>query len=305
MSLELQPRSLTWVVIETTAYVTLDIVIFVGNLLICIVVYRNPRMRSITNMLVVALSTTDLLTACITLPMAAGTSALGRWVYGSLGCQLYGFCSKFLVYVSIYTISLIALNRYLRICRPKVYRKHFTVRKCFIFLAFIWVFPALVRLLPSVLGYAQFTFSSQTAGCSMSFYNMRAQSPYTLFATLVFIALPMLLIIFCYTAVSLRVRKHRRNVTSSLNVRNQRSELRLSVEEVKITRTLFTLVFAFLICWLPVSVALLIVRAIVGSVPIIAARVLNCLVALSSACTPFVYGALNRSFRREFVKILS
>lgn len=303
MTYQVHHRSTTWVVLESVALVTLDIVIFFGNFIICLVIYRSKRLRTMTNMLVVALSISDLITASITLPMAAGTSIRSRWIYGSIGCQIFGFCSKYLVHVSLYIITLIALNRYIRIIKPSLYKKVFTIKKSLALLAFIWVMPALVRAIPILTSSARFVFVSKTATCILAFYEKKSQIPYTLFATIVFIALPMLVIIVCYAAVTRHVRKHRQRI-SSVRGREQ-GDLRVSIEEVKVTRTLFALVFTFVLCWLPVSVALLFVKAATGSIPSLAARVLSCLVALSSASTPFVYGLLNRPFRKEFKKVIA
>ncbi|XP_031574772.1 melatonin receptor type 1A-like [Actinia tenebrosa] len=301
MSYQVHPRSTTWVVLESIALVTLNIIIFFGNFIICLVIYKSKRLRTMTNMLVVTLSISDLITASITLPMAAATSILRRWIYGSIGCQVFGFCSKYLVHVSLYIITLIALNRYVRIIKPSLYKKVFTLRRSVALLAFIWVMPALVRIIPILTSSARFVFVSHTATCILAFYEKKSQFPYTVFATLVFIALPMLVIIVCYAAVTRHVRKHRQRISS---VRGDQGDLGVSIEEVKVTRTLFALVFTFILCWLPVSVALIFVKSATGSIPTLAARVLSCLVALSSASTPFVYGVLNRPFRKEFKKIL-
>lgn len=256
-----------------------------------------------TNMLVVSLATNDLVTACITLPMAATTAISGKWVFGSVGCEIFGFFSKYLVHVSLYIITLIAVNRYIRIVRAKHYRCMFTTKKTLGLLGVIWGVPVVIRIAPLISGSARFVFVPHSAACRLSFYNRKSQTPYTIFATVLFIALPMCCIVLCYASVSRFVRKHRQRIFSSLSIRSQPGgDLRVGVDEVKVTYTLFAVVFTFVICWLPVSVALLFITAAKVSIPTVAVRVLSALVALSSASTPFVYGFFNRKFRFEFKK---
>lgn len=300
MSYQVPPRSTTWVILESVVLVTLDVIILTGNLTICYVIYKRKPLHTMTNMLVVALAVNDLITASITLPMASATSINGRWMFGKVGCQIFGFFSKYLVHVSLYIITLIAINRYVRIIKPNYYRDVFTPKKTFGLLGIIWSMPTVVRLVPVLTGSARFIFVPHSAGCNLSFYNRKSQVPYTIFATAVFIALPMLVIILCYAAVSRFVRKHKRRIFCMESTRSQPSDMRVGAHEVKITYTLFAVVFTFVVCWLPVSIALLFIMAAKISIPTVAVRVLSALVALSSACTPFVYGFMNRPFRREF-----
>ncbi|KAK3705939.1 hypothetical protein QZH41_001261 [Actinostola sp. cb2023] len=303
MSYQIPSRSTTWIVLESVTLLTLDFIILIGNLMICYVIYKRKPLRTMTNMLIIALALNDLVTACITLPMATTTSISSRWMFGNPGCQIFGFFSKYLVHVSLYIITLIALNRYIRIITPSHYRGIFTLKKTLGLLSIIWSIPAVVRLVPVLTGSARFVFVPRSAACTLSFYEPKSQLPYTIFATVIFIALPMLTIIVCYASVNIFVRKHRQQIFGTPGMTRQPGALRVSVNEVKITYTLFAVAFTFVICWLPVSVALLFVKAAKVNISTVAVRVLNALVALSSASTPFVYGVLNRPFRQEFKKV--
>lgn len=305
MSYQVPPRSTTWTILESVTLVTLDVIIFFGNLIICYVIYKRKPLQTMTNMLVVSLATNDLVTACITLPMAATTAVSGSWMFDKIGCEIFGFFSKYLVHVSLYIITLIAVNRYVRILHPNMYRCMFTAKRTMGYLGLIWGVPAILRIVPVIAGSARFVFVPPRAACSMSFYNRKAQKSYTIFATVLFIAIPMTCIVLCYAAVSRFVRKHRQRIFSSMSTRSHTGDLRVGVDEVKVTYTLFAVVFTFVICWLPVSGALLVITAAKIRIPPVAVRVLNALVALSSACTPFVYGFFNRPFRHELKKVFS
>ena len=99
--------------------------------------------------------------------------------------------------------------------------------------------------------------------------------------------------------VARTIRQHNADIQDSLQ-----SGGRISVEEIKITKTLFALVLGFALCWVPSFSIVVLVRIILSYTPHGVAFVAGYLLSLSSAINPFIYGAMNRPFRREFREIL-
>lgn len=62
-SLELPNRGLIIVIIEASVCLLLNIISFLGNALVCLAVYKNPKLRSTINMYIIALAVSDLLCA--------------------------------------------------------------------------------------------------------------------------------------------------------------------------------------------------------------------------------------------------
>lgn len=60
-SLELPPRSVERVVLESSFWTIMATAGFLGNILVCIAFYRNPVLRKITPIYIVALAITDIL----------------------------------------------------------------------------------------------------------------------------------------------------------------------------------------------------------------------------------------------------
>ena len=101
-----------------------------GNILVCIAVYRNTRLRSTTNIYIIALAISDLLSAIFVMPFATGVLISGRWPFGKVLCQVNAFFSLFAVYVSPVTMGLTAANRYMRICKSDMEYKRFFSPPC-------------------------------------------------------------------------------------------------------------------------------------------------------------------------------
>ena len=66
--------------------------------------YRNPNMRSTTNLYIIALAVSDLLCATIEMALASTTLIIGRWDFGDAVCQMQGFIDVFSTYATPATL---------------------------------------------------------------------------------------------------------------------------------------------------------------------------------------------------------
>ena len=90
LSLELATREEVLVWTETVLFAfTNDMAVF-GNLLTFHAVYRNHRMRTITNMFVIALAVSDILMYTCCMPFTVVTLFHGRWIFGESYCLFLG-----------------------------------------------------------------------------------------------------------------------------------------------------------------------------------------------------------------------
>ena len=119
----------------------------VGNVAFIYVVWRAPKMKTITNFYLVCLSIADILFLI---------SAIGSklWLYigspltpddgplGAPGCILVNFVASTTYIVSLIFITLVSLERFWGVCRP--HRKKDTTRKVFIIIAVSTVLSAML-----------------------------------------------------------------------------------------------------------------------------------------------------------------
>ena len=143
MADELSSRSLFVTVLEVGLMIVLNVLSLLGNILVCISVYRNTRLRTTTNLYIIALAVSDLLSAMFVMPLSTGVLILGRWPFGETLCQVHAFFGAFVVYVSPVTMGLTALNRFVRICKSdQQYKRFFSQRKSRILLAAAWPYTS-------------------------------------------------------------------------------------------------------------------------------------------------------------------
>lgn len=88
---ELYLRSTTTKAFESLILVFLILCALLGNLLVCYVVTRNSRLRTVSNMLVLNLAVSDVLMASLCMPLSLGVLIAGEWPYGNIVCDMHGF----------------------------------------------------------------------------------------------------------------------------------------------------------------------------------------------------------------------
>ena len=305
LSTDLATRPLGLRVLEATIVILMSTVSAIGNVLVCIAVYRSPRLRNVTNMFVVALAISDLAMGCFAMPITSGILIQGGLPYSFSVCTLHGFCILTFAIFSLETLWAIAINRYCCIVKPQRYSSFFTVKKTFCYIMFV-VFFALTCSIPPLLSLdIHYAFQP---GKAMCLYPFESSLSFTLFLEIVCINIPLAIIAMCYFKVYKVVRDANRTFAQNNRGQTGHSTKHLSanVEEAKVTKTLVAVLIGFVSCWLPISVVD-IIDVVMGAPTL--PRQLYLTYALlaytSSTINPFIYGVFNRTFRKEFKKILS
>ena len=80
--------------------------------------------RNSTAVFIINLSFSDLLFGCFNLPLAASTFLRRSWIHGDLLCRLFPLLRYGLLAVSLFTVSLITINRYVIIAHPRQYTRY-------------------------------------------------------------------------------------------------------------------------------------------------------------------------------------
>lgn len=303
--MELPPRSSNLVAFESISLLLIDITAIAGNAFICVATTRNPSLRTSTNLWVTALAVADLVRSCIAAPMTVGALISGRWEHGLAGCIIQGFFTYFLTLVSLLTMAFMAVNRYCRVVKPSLYLKVFTRRRSLALLITLWCLMALTVSLPVFVGWAKFSFFRGYAACVLEFHKPNLTITFLILDACLILIPCMVTITACYIKVSRAVREHNLQIVSSLQrAANHQHINGASVEEIRVTKTLFLLVSTFAICWIPAYTIGFLSRGGLVNIPFQGTLVVTYLVGLNSACNPFIYGYMNRSFRVEFWKLV-
>lgn len=92
-------------------YVIIFIVGVIGNVLVCLVVCRQRKMKNVTNYFIVNLAVADLSVLLICIPFDFGEIITNYWPYGAVMCKLIYPLQTMATTASVGTLVAISLNR--------------------------------------------------------------------------------------------------------------------------------------------------------------------------------------------------
>jgi hypothetical protein len=113
--------------------------------------------------------------------------------------------------------------------------------------------------------------------------------------------LPFTIIIYCYYKIFKKIREHKKNIAPSSNS----NSLGTSVQEIKVTWTVFAVLLGYFLTWIPVLLIKL-MSNLFHSLYIPRQVHMVVIFSGSSSCAinPIIYGVMNPAFRQEYKKII-
>ncbi|XP_078371331.1 octopamine receptor beta-2R-like [Oculina patagonica] len=288
-------------IMQTVIFALTTMLSLSGNSLVCLAFYRNRRLRTTTNFLVLSLAVSDIMVATFVFPFGTVASELRRWPLSDRFCQFNGFLSLYWAEVSLSIIALTSINRYLCVVKPQRYAVLFTKRKTIMFIVSFWICPFILSLAYTLATPVIYHWQANSLYCLPKFLDEQSERILNImFACLSLLA--MSLVIFGYSRVYCVVRRHNAAVVPSLQATN--SQGTISPQEIKTSRVLFAAVFGFFVCWTPFIVVSILQFGF--QVKISSSTVfIHLLFSTFSAFTnPVIYGVMNRAMQKEFRNIL-
>ncbi|KFV59525.1 Neuropeptide FF receptor 2, partial [Gavia stellata] len=294
------------------SYLLIFLLCMVGNGVVCFIILRSKRMRTVTNLFILNLAISDLLVGIFCMPTTLLDNIIAGWPFGSLVCKMSGMVQGISVSASVFTLVAIAVDRFRCIVYP--FKQKLTIPSAVATIAVIWIL-AIAIMCPSavmlrvqeekhfrvILGYGNET--RPVYWCREDWPNPGMRKIYTtvLFAN-IYLA-PLSLIIIMYTRISIVlfntampvVGKHSRDQGHSVSKKKQ-----------KVIKVLIIVALLFTLSWLPLWTLMML--SDYTSLSDIQLQIINIyiypfahwLAFFNSSINPIVYGFFNENFRRGF-----
>ena len=304
MAKELSSRSLLLISVEAGLMLLLNILSLIGNPLTCIAVYRNTRLRTTTNIYIAALAAVDLLSASLASPMPTGVLISGRWPFGEALCKINAFIVTYVTYISPVIIGLTALNRYVKICKTnQQYKRLFSEKKSRILVVTVWLLMGVYVVISRPIGPQEVQFSPGYALCLNSHLSRLGRVIRLAIMVGLFFTVPLAITLISYGKVIKKIGEHKRGIAHVHQTHPPTT--RISSREIRINKSLFIIIFAFVLCFTPLwTISILTRLSIVEKVPRNLELLCSFCLALSNTVNPFIYAGVNPMFKREFQRIL-
>lgn len=279
-------------------YATLVVVACIGNLFLILLIALTKKLHCTTNFLIGNLAVADFVMCLACVPLTASYAFEARgWLFGVFMCHFVTLLQAATVFVSVLSLTAIAIDRYVVVAHP--IRRRLGRRACAGLVASIW----LLSLTASVPTWLHTHYLDLNAiGHDMIIceefwrHEQRERLLYSCLMLLLSYVLPLLAVAVSFCAISRRLR--RRDVPGA--ARHCRDKWARSKH--KTFRVLTVSVVCFAVCWLPLQVVNFI-RDIDEEFTILDKRYVNViqvschLMAMSSACyNPFIYASLHDKF---------
>ncbi|KAG9353972.1 hypothetical protein JZ751_012096, partial [Albula glossodonta] len=285
-------------------YALVVLVGVLGNYLLLYVICRTRKMQNVTNFFIGNLAFSDMLmcVTCVPFTLAYAFNPRG-WVFGRFMCYLVFLIQPVTVYVSVFTLTAIAIDRYYATVHPL--KKRISVLACTYVISGIWLLSCgLVAPAVAHTYHVEFQEEGLTI-CEEFWMGQEAQRlAYAYSTLLITYVLPLSAVCISYLCISVKLRNcvvpgHR----TQMQAEAQRARKR------KIFRLVALVVAAFGICWLPIHVFNVLrdidIRLIDKRRFLLIQLLCHLCAMSSSCCNPFLYAWLHDRFRAELRKMFA
>ncbi|KFP78019.1 Histamine H2 receptor, partial [Acanthisitta chloris] len=282
--------------------VILIVLILCGNIIVCLAVTLDRRLRSLTNCIIVSLAITDLLLGLLVLPFSAFYELTKEWPFGSIFCNIYTSLDVMLCTASILNLFMISLDRYFAVTTPLRYRQVVTSFRVTVGLVIIWTVSLMVSFLPIHLGWnTNGTAVQNTVPVCNKECKLEVNPVYGLVDALLTFYIP--LVVMCITYY--RILKIAREQVKRIKHTWCNTSMSPMVKEHKAAMTLAVVLGAFVVCWFPYFTVFT-YRGVTGDrrVEGTTMSIVLWLGYANSALNPILYGTLNRDFRLAYEHLL-
>lgn len=280
-----------------------------GNVMVCVVVKRNRKLRSFKNyyygLFLVNLSIADIAVAVFCVPAVMFYYEAGKFPFGFFGsqaaCKLVVTIPLLCTGASILSLSVVTLQRYTGIVYPL--KARLTLGKVKIILVLVWLF-AFIELLPTAI-VVDVSRKKQHNEYSCHEYwpeDHLSGKAYTMFLFLVQYLIPVTLTGIAYAQMALILNRQNKAMEGK-----RVSDTLAKTRHRKFIRLLVFLIVSFALCYLPNHVLFFWYDYGSGThYPkfTILMKYSHLFMWFNSCLNPYLYGALDASFKNGYKMII-
>ncbi|XP_054717570.1 uncharacterized protein LOC129226966 [Uloborus diversus] len=276
-------RAFVWVVVGTS---------ILGNVAVMVVLMSTGACKSVSKFLMCNLAFADFCMGVYLLLIAAmDLHSMGTyfnyaidWQHG-IGCKIAGFLTVFATELSIYTLTVISIERWYAITYAINLSKRLKLRRAAKIMSAGWLFALTMSSLPliNVNGY------SRTSIC----LPMKSETTSDIIYLLILLgtnSLTFIFIFFCYGNMYISVIRHQSRATAN---------------DMAVAKRMAMLVITDFLCWAPVA---FFATTAVAGYPLIDVTKSKILLVffypLNSCANPFLYAIFTTQYRRDFLILL-
>ena len=254
-----------------------------GNLLVCVAVATNPRLRRSSNFLLFSLAIADLLVTMVCEPLVIAILGM-RTFFNDCATDLqlgYRILSMLSCSASVAHMAAISVDRFIAVVYPLRHRSIMDNCGLKAMLVTCWAYPITVPILSFLLPK---NFPQGYLGLAMF-----AASYVTVFV--------------CYSVIVISLVKHRKQLQGNQRRIRSSSDTSQARVEIRVASTLAIVITVFTACWFPLIAIMFATRKPLVKRHGVAYMWMTTLALSNSAINFLIYGSRMQNFREAFAVI--
>uniref|UniRef100_A0A7N8Y9D3 Tachykinin receptor 1b n=1 Tax=Mastacembelus armatus TaxID=205130 RepID=A0A7N8Y9D3_9TELE len=288
------------VALWAVAYCSIVAVSVVGNVVVIWIILAHKRMRTVTNYFLVNLAFAEAAISAFNTVINFVYAVHNDWYFGQIYCHFHNFFPIAAIFASIYSMTAIALYRYMAIVHPLQQRLSST-ETCVV-ITVIW-------MLALLLAYPQYYYSSTNLlpGRTICYIQWPEYTTvdfrkiYYVCVTLLIYFLPLCIMGCAYTTVGITLWASEIPGDSSEHYKEQ------LISKRKVVKMMVMVLCTFAVCWLPYHIYFLLHEFfpdLFEQLYIQQVYLAVMWLAMSSTMyNPIIYYCLNSRFRAGFQQV--
>ncbi|XP_072515010.1 trace amine-associated receptor 6-like [Salminus brasiliensis] len=269
------------------------------NLLVIISISHFKQLHTPTNLLILSLAVADLLVGMFVMPVKIMQLIDSCWYLGETACSVSEMINGLSVSVSLCSLVLIAVDRYIAVSDPLLYSTRITVSKISLFISLGWSLCLLY-----VITYFYFNdhlLQSQIISRCYGECVVSVKHSWVIVDMVLFFLTPCSVILILYSIIFIAARHQAKAVRAVTDASKRHGSANSS--ETKAAKTLGLVIFVYLACWIPFYVSSLSVESFTTSS--IVWTVFGWLMYMNSSVNPLIYAIFYPWFRTSAKFILT
>ncbi|KAJ3603587.1 hypothetical protein NHX12_028332 [Muraenolepis orangiensis] len=322
-NLSYYPHSLHIAAGYILVYLFIFLLCMVGNILVCLIVIGNRRMRNVTNLYILNLAVSDLLVGIFCIPTTLVDNLITGWPFTNIVCKMSGFVQGMAVSASVFTLVAIAVDRFRCIVYPLQPKLTLLIAKATILL--IWVLavaitcPAAVALTVEKVDYHFLVYNNNNNFtyplymCYEDFSNPLMKKVYTAVLFTLIYMVPLTIITVMYGCIGVKLystvvasrNQQGANTTAPCPARRVGRQV-ISQKKIKVIKMVIVVALLFMLSWLPLWTLMMMTdyagldSAQLDLMSSYFFPFAHWLAFSNSSVNPIIYGYYNENFKRGF-----
>ncbi|XP_021513185.1 probable G-protein coupled receptor 63 [Meriones unguiculatus] len=234
---------------------------FLGNLVVCLMVYQKAAMRSAINILLASLAFADMLLAVLNMPFALVTILTTRWIFGKFFCRLSAMFFWLFVIEGVAILLIISIDRFLIIVQRQDKLNPYRAK---VLIAVSWAMAFSIAF-PLAVGNPDLQMPSRAPQCVFGYTTNSGYQAYVILISLISFFIPFLVILYSFMGIlntlrhnALRIHSYPEGIclsqASKLGLMSLQRPFQMSIDMGFKTRaftTILILFAVFVVCWAP------------------------------------------------------